>query len=150
MARDLNHSESNLMLYLNDILIWNAKCDRIWAKVAARLIKWSLKKKKKNTNEGWRVFVAPEKSKLKIENNVKKVKKVLQNGYKYPQNSTTSLFLLHILILILNFIIFDRILDNALAPTYIRKQNTRRGLTCFFRSRNKNRIKNQKRCDFIL
>ena len=42
---------------------------------------------------------------------MKKVKKVLQNGYKYPQNSTTSLFLLHILILILNFIIFDRILD---------------------------------------
>ena len=29
------------------------------------------------------------------------VKKVLLNGYKYPQNSTMSLFLLHILILIL-------------------------------------------------
>ena len=34
----------------------------------------------------------PKKIKLKIENNVKKVKKVLQNGYKYPQNSSTLLF----------------------------------------------------------
>ena len=32
----------------------------------------------------------PKKVKLKIKNNVKKVKKVLQNGYKYPQNSSTS------------------------------------------------------------
>ena len=35
------------------------------------------------------------------------VKKVLLNGYKYPQNSTMSLFLLHILILILNTLILN-------------------------------------------
>ena len=33
--------------------------------------------------------------KLKIENNVICEKKVLQNGCKYPQNSSTSLFSLH-------------------------------------------------------
>ena len=37
-------------------------------------------------------FVALVKSEIKIENNVKKVKKVLQNGHKYPQNSSTLLF----------------------------------------------------------
>ena len=40
------------------------------------------------------MFFSLPKNKLKIENNVKKkVKKVLQNGYKYPQNSLYSFFI---------------------------------------------------------
>ena len=44
---------------------------------------------KKNVDKGWSVFIALE---LKIENNVNYEKKVLQNGHKYTQNSTTSFF----------------------------------------------------------
>jgi len=48
------------------------------------------------TGRAWRgqtcVRRSRKKIKLKIKNNVKKVKKVLQNGYKYPQNSSTLLF----------------------------------------------------------
>ena len=50
-------------------------------------------KKLEKTRTRADVFLSlPKKIKLKIENNVKKVKKVLQNGYKYPQNSSTSFF----------------------------------------------------------
>ena len=43
---------------------------------------------------GLTCFFRSRKIKLKIENNVKKkVKKVLQNGYKYPQNSLYSFFI---------------------------------------------------------
>ena len=54
-----------------------------------------------------------KKIKLKIKNNVKKLKKVLQNGYKYPQNdckytpdSTTLLFSIGLVLLSLSFLDF--------------------------------------------
>ena len=50
-----------------------------------------------------------KKIKLKIENNVKKVKKVLQNGYKYPQNSSTSRFLIYFINLVHNFIFVKKV-----------------------------------------
>ena len=81
------------------------------------------KKKKKTRTRADVFFVALVKIEIKIENNVKKVNKVLQNGHKYPQNSTTSrflLFLLHILILILNFLSFDRIGFGGLFTKFIK------------------------------
>ena len=52
-------------------------------------------------------FVARAKVKLKIEKNVNFEKKVLQNGYKYPQNSSMSFFSINFIALSVNFNILD-------------------------------------------
>ena len=62
----------------------------------------------KTRDKCWRVFVAPE---IKIENNGKKV---LQNGCKYTQDSTTLLFSIDFIHL--NALKFPKIVKIITAP----------------------------------
>ena len=64
-------------------------------------------------DEGWRVFVALVKSEIKIKKDVNYEKKVLQDGRKYPQNSTTSSFLSKTIFLSVNWLILNLLTRSA-------------------------------------
>ena len=70
--------------------------------------------KKKKTRTRADVFLSlPKKVKLKIENNVICVEKVLQHGYKYPQNSSTTFFPFNSIGLLVNFTFLNNSFDKS-------------------------------------
>ena len=92
-----------------------------------------MKRAKKHATRADVFFVALEKINLKIKNNVNYSKKVLQNGYKYPQNSSTSFFSLLFISLSVKSVKFSVLVDVGSDST---------SLNIVRQSRNRNRNRN--------